>query len=960
VIFFRYISYIVTSFQIREKFLNFFKNKNHTVLPSSSLIPKNDPSLLFINAGMNPFKNIFLGLESPEHLNVTTIQKCLRAGGKHNDIENVGETPWHHTFFEMLGNFSFGNYFKKQSIEFAWDFLVNELHLKKQHLWVSVFKDDETSYEIWKDHILIPEHKIFKLGKESNFWQMGDVGPCGPCSEIHYYDGLKSNPHPEELVEIWNLVFMEFYDTENHKRHRLPKPCVDTGMGLERLCSVIQNTTSNYQNDLFKSIIQTLESYTSVKYNFLEHQTTEKQMAFRVIADHSRAVSFLINDGILPSNEGSHYVLRRLIRRALYYSHRLSPKVPLLEKATEQVVQLMSSVYPTLKQNQSLILSCISEETERFSKSLEKGRKKLIQTIKKTDDAFVDFKMAWDLYSTYGFPIDLTRLIVKENNYKMIDEATFEKEKSLLEKQLYKHNPTQNTPLDTIIKNCKSIRSQKNTRFIGYETNQTKASILYLFHNNQEVQSLNSYQEGWLITDQTCFYPEGGGPIGDQGSIRTPTGEAQILDTLKRNQIIFHKIKIKKGILNQGSECDLQVNLKFRFLIATSHSATHLLHASLRKHLGDKVRQAGSLVEPGYLRFDFTHNQILTPQELTKIETDICAHIQKQEEVSSHILPYKQALKEGALTLQGENYEQMVRVIRMGAETSNELCGGIHVKNLKEIEDFKIISETGVQSGVRRILASTASVAYKWEEDLKNQIVELSHFLKLPQTALEQKDNPFFSWEFQYHQKIEQLQKQIVCLDFSMPLSKKVSKNIYPNLSHPRRHPLALWNLELRNHLNLPVPKVIESVNPFLEWVQKKQKQFEELNNQYKKIQSLKINTKDLLKKATKFNKGQLIITHLPLKDRKLLANITDHLKSKISSGVLITIGEDDTSCPIIVTITKNLQKDLSAHKLLKNILSPFLKGKGGGQKHFAQGSVTDTSKFSKLEAFVLKNLHMS
>ncbi len=964
----------MTSFQIREKFLRFFQNENHKWLPSSSLIPQNDPTLLFVNAGMNQFKNIFLGLESPKDLNVTTIQKCLRAGGKHNDIENVGETPWHHTFFEMMGNFSFGDYFKKRAIELAWRFLVTELHFSEDHLWVSVFEEDEETYELWKNHIHIPEYKILRLGKKSNFWQMGDTGPCGPCSEIHYYNGKEKKPNPEDLIEIWNLVFMEFYDTETQERKPLPKPCVDTGMGLERLTCLVQKTKSNYNTDSFKEIIQSLEEHSPYQYNFLEHQLKEEQMAFRVIADHSRALSFLISDGVIPGSDGSNYVLRRIMRRALYYNQKLNPKVNLLEKATEKTIELMSSVYPYLKKERSLILSLIDEETHRFSKSLEIGRKKLKEKIKSSPNSFIDFKTAWDLYSTYGFPIDLTRLIVKENHCQIIDEKTFEKEKSLLEKNQKPSLGLEKNHLESLMKNFNPTLTHQETSFTGYEKDQAESSILFLFQEEEsfsEVKKIEKNKMGWLVTEKTCFYPEGGGPIGDRGLLKTDTGEAEILDTLKKNKIIFHKIKVLEGTLNQNSSCKLIVNSEFRSLISTSHSATHLLHSSLRKLLGNTVRQAGSLVEPGYLRFDFTQAQPLTEKQLEILEKDICEKIQNKEEVSFKFLPYKQALQEGALSLRGENYDHEVRVIQIGKNTSKELCGGIHVKNLQEIKDFKIIMETGVQSGVRRILACTSSISEKWEEDLKNQVVELAQDLNFSKETLNQKENPFFQWEKEQNQKMDHLKKQIVNLQFinlkpnSSILSVKNSKSLaYPKVEHARRSILTKFNLELRKYLGISIPKKMESHNPFLDWAEKKQNQLETLQKQFDNVQSFFSKTKDLLKQSKPFKKGEiqghLLIVNLPLKDRKLLAEIADQLKTKMSSGVIVAIGEDLKSHPIIVTVTKNLQKDISAGEFLKNELAPFLKGKGGGQNHFAQGSFSDKSQLSKLETFLLQSLKKS
>lgn len=949
----------MTSFELREKFFRFFQNKNHTRLPSASLIPQNDPTLLFVNAGMNPFKNIFLGLETPKHEQVTTIQKCLRAGGKHNDIEQVGQTPWHHTFFEMMGFFSFGSYFKKQAIALAWEFLVQELRFPEEHLWVSVFEKDDEAFEIWNKNQNIPTHKILRLGQESNFWQMGDVGPCGPCSEIYYYNGPKSQPEEKDLVEVWNLVFMEYYDTEQKERKKLPQPCVDTGMGLERLTALVQKTTSNYHTDLFKDIILALEKSCSTKYNFQEKGQDSLQMAFRVLADHSRACSFLISDGILPANEGSQYVLRRIIRRALYYSQKLNPAKNLLAEAIEACIPLLSPVYPQLKKDQDLILSLIDQEAKQFFASLEVGRKKLFQKIKTLPQKEIDFETSWDLYSTYGFPVDLTRLIAQEQNYKMIDEATFEKEKALLEKK-QKTIVKSSHPIDSLIQEHKSLLLNEKTVFTGYKNHTEQTEILYLFANKHPFSSVTTVkekEEGWLVARESCFYPEGGGPIGDQGLIKTPTATCEVLDCLKRNQTIFHKIKVIQGKINLPTQATLQVNQKFRSLVATSHSATHLLNASLRKHLGKEVRQAGSLVEPGYLRFDFTYPKPLSVKQLEQLEQDVQTSIQKKEPVQDQTLPFDKALQEGALCLQGENYDHDVRVITVGQHTSKELCGGIHVQNTGEIKEFKILSETGVQSGVRRILAATSSVAHEWEENLKNQMIELKKYLnqKDVESSLE---NPFLKWEKELAAQTQVLKNQIANLNFSTSPKKETEKlQAVPSL---KRHPLAQFNLELRQYLNLPVPKHQESQNPFLSWAEKKQEDWQNLQAQHEALKSQGFNSESLIQQGLSFSigstKGLLLVIDLPLKDRNLISEVADQLKSKIKTGVLVILGESSPAHPLVVTVTKDLQNKIPAGTLLKNTLAPIFKGKGGGQARFAQGTATDKSQLKSLTQTLLEN----
>lgn len=955
----------MTSFEIRKKFLDFFENKEHVIAPSSSLIPQKDPSLLFVNAGMNQFKNIFLGLEKPQHKQVISIQKCLRAGGKHNDIETVGKSTKHHTFFEMMGNFSFGSYFKKEAIAMAWEFLVKELGFQEDHLWVSVFQDDDESYDIWKNQQHVPEHRILKMSAKDNFWQMGNVGPCGPCSEIHYYNGDKKNPDPDEdLIEIWNLVFMQFYDDEQGKRNKLPQPCVDTGMGLERLTSLIQNKQSNYHTDLFKDIISDLEKQSLKSYNFTQFQQDEVQVAFRVLADHARATSFLMSDHVLPGSDGSSYVLRRIMRRAFYYSQKLHPQKNLLKSATEKNIEIMQDVYPDLKVEASNIIKNIEEEFERFHQNLETGRKKLSEKIKALKDPKIDFEMAWDLYNTYGFPVDLTRLIAKEKNYEMIDKISFEKEKSLLEKTLKGNHKIKTSELENLLKILTTKHLEKETVFTGYQKLEDKAQLLYLFKKEggsyQEVSQIKNLEEGWIVTNKTCFYPEGGGPIGDQGLLKTQLAKARVLDCLKKNNMIFHKIKMLEGALTQGDDCSLLVDKNFRQQIATAHTGTHLLHASLKKVLGSSVRQAGSLVEPGYLRFDFSHSKALSRQELDLIEKEVCKNLEKQEELSSEVLPFEKAVQQGALFLKGESYTKEVRVITIGTDSSKELCGGIHVKNTKDIAPFVIISETGVQSGVRRITALTSEVASQWLKHLKKQSLELAEHLQIDLS--QEKQNPFLKWEQNINKEIKILKRKILKRKMNPPTSASVKSDNKTLANFSQRDKLVHYNLQLREHLCFSIQKEIETNNPLLVWSKKKQAERNQLKAQSQQMESIVMDKDSLLKQAKNFQAGnieaQLIMVQLPLEDRKLLADTADQIKSKLSSGVVIAVATraESKPYPIIVSVSKNLQKNLQAGRLLKEQISPILKGKGGGAAHFAQGSVTDLSQWNLLEESLLKH----
>ncbi|MDE0518761.1 MAG: alanine--tRNA ligase, partial [Bdellovibrionales bacterium] len=646
----------MNSRDIRKKFQNYFTHQDHTWVSSASLIPQGDSSLLFTNAGMNQFKDCFLGLKPPPAAQVCSIQKCLRAGGKHNDLEEVGYSPYHHTFFEIIGSFSFGSYFKKQAINYALHFLTKELGLPKDRLWVSVFKEDKESREIWQKQEKIQLEKIFFLDEKDNFWRMGDTGPCGPCSEIYYYDGPKKDPRPEDMTEIWNLVFMEFNERQDGKKTLLPKPCVDTGMGLERLTAVLQGEKSNYHTTFFKGIIESLEQAAGVKYDFTHIHThsKEEQVAFRVIADHSRAIAFLICDGVLPGSDGASYVLRRILRRALFYSHKLAKNKNLLSIAVKQVIPSLEKIYPELSEENTLINSTIKDEAELFAESLEMGENILLQKIKTLPDKIIPDSIVWNLYSTYGFPPDLTRLIAREKGFKVNENFNLEKFKQ--EKISVIHTQNKKETLEWM-KQCFNTNFHK-TKFIGYSKDKEKSMIIQLPFAHElpsasdpgtfitspdllesikregdpeetqritikyksstgallsEPISSNKKNQLYLITDKTCFYPEGGGPIGDKGIIKTETGEVKIVDCQKVGDSIVHLAGINtlKGEIKIRQTCEMQVDPDHRRLIATSHSATHLLHQALRKTLGKSVRQKGSLVEPGKLRFDFSHPQPL-------------------------------------------------------------------------------------------------------------------------------------------------------------------------------------------------------------------------------------------------------------------------------------------------------------------------------------------------------------
>ncbi len=1067
----------MTSFEVRKKFIDFFKRHQHTVLPGSSLIPDNDPSLLFVNAGMNQFKDIFLGLKPPPDKNVATIQKCLRAGGKHNDLEAVGETPLHHTFFEMLGNFSFGGYFKSKAIALAWEFLTVDLKLDPKDLWISVYEKDEESYTIWRDEQNIPENKIYRMGDKDNFWQMGDTGPCGPCTEIHYYKGKEKRPDPNQFMEIWNLVFMEFYDTEGGKRQKLSVPCVDTGMGLERLCALLQNKKSNYHTDLFSEIILSLEKASGCPYDFEEREQTDRQKAFRVLADHSRAIVFLINDGVIPGNDRENYVLRRIIRRALYYSQKLNPEKNLLQIGVEKTISLMAETGSLLKQDKELLniaetylslkqeerqtQSIINGEAGLFFDSLKAGKKQLEKVMKVQSKPHLNAPEVWNLYSTYGFPMDLTRLMAKEEGWTVAKEEDIkryeEKAKQqikeglsdILQEKVKNFAPQLIPEIQRKMKErsrekikieeqqninsyaqkqdvfLKSQEEKLETFFSGYEKAKETGQILltvsfdtsaaaslnkggYTLSNRLSLKPLEKNQKGWLVLDKSCFYPEGGGAIGDRGFLKTETGAAEILDCQKEGSFIWHEVKVLEGQLKEDQQGQMEVNINHRKEISASHTATHLLNSALRSVLGKSVRQAGSLVEPGRLRFDFTHPQSLNQKQIKGIEEQVLKHIHQSEEVTPSHKNFQQAQKEDYIYLKGENYPEKVRVLKIGEKTSKELCGGIHVKNTGEIKHFKIISEKGIQSGVRRIVAYTGSLAKAWESFLIKENLQLRKYLNLPlpeKENIREKQNPFVSWIEGKEKELKALRKSIVRLEQNKDSQNTISKNeSWVKVEYPF-HPLAFQMLELREYLKLPLPesdrvieylleqsyldkKIIlkESSSKFnekandsahtnkpssqtaedffkevespLDVLKAREREVKKLYDQWEKLKQLNLTKNKLLERAKDFEikgiKGKLLVVEFPLSDRKILSDISDFLLSKLSSGLVVLSGEGEGQHPVFVNRTKSFEKLLSAGGILKNTIAPLCKGKGGGKDSFAQGSITDKSEFTKIEQMLL------
>ncbi len=700
---------------IRKTFLNYFEKNDHKIVHSSPLVPINDPTLMFVNAGMVPFKNYFEGKEEPEFAKATSSQKCVRAGGKHNDLDNVGHTARHLTFFEMLGNFSFGEYFKEEAIRLAWDLLVNEFEIPSNRLLLTVFKEDTEAEEIWKKVSGFSDNRIIKISTDDNFWSMGDEGPCGPCSEIFFDHGDtidggppgSKNEDGDRFVEIWNLVFMQYLQLSNKTRESLPKPSIDTGMGLERISTVLQGKTSNFDTDLFLTIINYIED--AIKIN----KTDENIASFRVIADHLRSIVFLISDGVLPSNEGRGYVLRRIMRRAMRHAYLLNIKEPILYNLVKKIIALMSDAYPELLRAEKLIEVTVFDEEERFISTLSKGIKIFNDESKSLNSGDVfSGSTAFKLYDTYGFPLDLTEDLIRDKNLKL-DKETFDLEmrnqKEEAKKSWLGSGDSKTDEIWFEVSNqCES------TDFLGYQNNKSAAEISKIIFNNKISNKINNGDEAILVFNQSPFYAESGGQMGDIGIAKNDDFIFRISDTQKKiNNIHAHYGVVEKGSVSLGDTVYLQIENDHRRMIMCNHSATHLLHEALRRVLGDHVTQKGSQVSAEKLRFDFSHQKSLDLEEIIKIEEIINNLIKADSEVMVEVLTYEKAVESGALALFGEKYASEVRVLTMGHDSfSKELCGGTHVKNLGEIKNFKIISQNSVASGIRRVEAVTGSIAF--------------------------------------------------------------------------------------------------------------------------------------------------------------------------------------------------------------------------------------------------------
>jgi len=875
---------------IRNTFLNYFKKNDHKIVESSNLVPNNDPTLMFVNSGMVQFKNVFTGLEKREYLRATTSQKCVRAGGKHNDLENVGYTPIHHTFFEMLGNFSFGDYFKDVAIELAWNLITKEFKIPKDKLSVSVYADDKETFDLWKKIAGLSESKIYKIDTNDNFWSMGDLGPCGPCSEVFYDHGdhLQGGPpgsknqDGDRFIEIWNLVFMQFEQVSKDKRVNLPKPSVDTGMGLERISALLQGTHDNYEIDHFKTLIEASSNLTKTKV------TKENIASHRVIADHLRASSFLIAEGVLPSNEGRGYVLRRIMRRGMRHSHTLGSKEPIFYKMVPTLIKEMSDSYPELKRAEPLITETLKTEEEKFSSLLNKGIEILNENLNKVKNNSFPGEVAFKLYDTYGFPLDLTADILKNKNIK-VDNTGFDREMEK-SKKLARSN-WKGSGDKLLEEKWFKVREQLNpTEFLGYEFNKLEGVVLKISKDKDFVNEAKTGDEVEIVTNQTPFYAESGGQVGDQGVIYSNDCKVVIKDTQKKmGDLCVHFGKVGKGSLKVNQSVNLEIDVNRRNNARAYHSATHLLHEALRRTLGKHVTQKGSLVSPKKLRFDFSHNKPIEKKEIEKIEMYVNDMVNTATDVKTRIMTPKEAVEKGALAMFGEKYGDEVRVLSMGKENggyfSTELCGGTHVKNTKAIGKFKIISQSSIAAGVRRVEALRDKQLDDYEKSLKKDKSLKEKTLK---------------------DQIDLIKKE---------LSKYKVKPDYKD------------DLELSEN--------IKNLNKQLETI---------------KIQNIiKDKTKNIIKdkKIGSFTLRHQVLTDFPTKE---LRKIVDQSKQDIKEGIVVGFSTFEGKVGVAVGVTNKLTKKYDAVVLVK-IASKVLGGKGGGgRKDFAQAGGTNKDKIE--EAF--------
>ena len=888
----------MNSTDVRNTFIDYFKKNNHEHVRSSPLVPDNDPTLMFTNSGMVQFKNIFTGLETKKFNKATTSQKCVRAGGKHNDLENVGFTTRHHTFFEMLGNFSFGDYFKEQAIYYAWDLITKEYGINKDKLLVTIYHNDEESYGFWKKIAGLRDDRIIRIDTSDNFWSMGDVGPCGPCSEIFYDHGDKYEGGPpgspnedgDRFIEIWNLVFMQFEQINKETRINLPKPCVDTGMGLERITALLNGSNDNYSTDLFTNVMEVTSEIIKAPI------TIKNQSSFRIIADHLRASSFLIADGVLPSNEGRGYVLRRILRRGIRHAYTLGSKEPIFFQLFPELKNLMSSFYPELKSAESLIIETLQNEESKFRETLTKGLKILNEEIETIKDNTLNGDVAFKLYDTFGFPLDLTQDFLKTKNISVnVKEFDLSMNAQKIEaKASWKGSGDQGT--DKIWYELSKNIDQ--TIFEGYEKTNSKSNILRIIKDSQEIlESSNSDDQLILITENTPFYAETGGQIGDKGHFKTDSATFKVSDTQKTPLGLYlHLGHVLKGRISLGDSVEMIVDSAKRELIKKNHSATHLLHASLRNNLGKHVAQKGSLVNDDKLRFDFSHNKSIDKESILKITNEVNQIISQSSKVITEVKTQEDAVRDGAMALFGEKYGDEVRVVSMGKKNedvySMELCGGIHVSNTNEIQKFHIIKEESIASGIRRIEAITYD---KVDE----------YILSLEESAKET--------DLQLDLKINSLVSEMNKLGHSYKKEDVLDKNILVK--------------SLENKL------------------QQLKKQFILTSSDKNKIEIDEINNLKIKKQ---------IVYDLQSKD---LRSLYDDFKNEFDKAIFICACINEDKVSLVVGITPSLLETYDCRALIKNAFEPLGSKGGGGRQDFAQAGGSNINGIELAFKSIVENI---
>ena len=883
----------MTSAEIREAFLRYFESQGHTRVASSSLVPANDPTLLFTNAGMNQFKDCFLGLEKRDYVRAVSSQKCVRAGGKHNDLDNVGYTARHHTFFEMLGNFSFGDYFKRDAIKFAWDFLTNEewLGLPKDKLYATVYHTDDEAFDIWNKEIGLDASRIIRIGDNKggqyasdNFWAMGDTGPCGPCSEIffdhgdHIWGGLPGSPEEDgdRFIEIWNNVFMQFNRTADGVLHPLPAPSVDTGMGLERISAVLQHVNSNYEIDLFQHLLKAAAEIIGLDTTALEAEAAEKgtpvqyPASLKVVADHARSCSFLIADGVNPSNEGRGYVLRRIIRRAVRHGNKLGATGSFFHKMLQPLIEVMGEAYPELAANQARIEAQLLKEEEQFAKTLEQGLKLLEGELAQLKGSVIPGEVVFKLYDTYGFPTDLTADIARERDL-TIDEAGFETEMAA-QRQRARDAGKFAIDYNSVVK------VEGETQFEGYDATAGQGQIIAIYKDGEQVDEVVEGDEALIVLNQTPFYAESGGQIGDTGLFKNDTGIFEVQDTKKSGGAFVHQGIVTMGSLKATQSVEATVKADIRAATARNHSATHLLHAALRQILGSHVQQKGSLVASDVLRFDFANDQPVSFEQLQEIERLVNAEVIANTAVSTELLDIESAKAKGAMMLFGEKYGDEVRVLSMGSviEEKNfsiELCGGIHVKRTGDIGLFKITSEGGVAAGVRRIEAVTGTKAVEVAQKADRDINTINGLLKA------QKD------------------------------------------------------------------QTLEKVEALVDTASSLQKQIEQLNQKLASLQA-----GELLSQVQRIAGRATLITTVENMDAKALRNLHDGVKSKLENAVIVLAGVEGDKVSLIASVAKDFTASIKAGDIIKHLANE-LGGKGGGKPDLAQGGAPLNEKFAPVMA---------